>query len=47
MKKGINPGKMVVAFGTGLLISCICPTEWLVTILAVLLVLLGILTLFC
>lgn len=47
MKRGLKPGKIIVAFGAGLLISCVCPTEWLVTILAILLVVMGTVTLFC
>ena len=47
MKRGFKPGKIIVAFGIGLLVSCVCPTEWLVTLLAIMLVLLGIITLFC
>ena len=47
MKRGFKPGKVIGAFGIGLLVSCVCPTEWLVTLLAIMLVLLGIITLFC
>jgi len=47
LKRGFKPGKLIVAFGIGLLVTCICPTEWLVTLLAVMLVLLGIITLVC
>ncbi len=47
MKRGFKPGKLIIAFGIGLLVTCVCPTDWLVTILAMLLVILGIITLIC
>lgn len=35
-------GIIAVAFGIGLLISCICPAELMVTVLAIAMVLMGI-----
>lgn len=35
-------GIIAIAFGVGLLISCVCPAELMVTVLAIAIVLLGI-----
>ena len=35
-------GTVAVAFGVGLLVSCFCPAELMVTVLAIAIVLLGI-----
>lgn len=39
---GSTGAAAVIAFGAGLLLCCFLPAEWLVTILAIMLVLLGI-----
>lgn len=40
-------GIIAIAFGVGLLISCVCPAELMVTVLAIAMVLMGISHLKC
>ena len=41
-KKHGNKGVVAVAFGAGLIVAFICPERWLITILAVAVILLGV-----
>ncbi len=42
MKKSSLGGKCSAAFGLGMIVAFICPAEWLVAILAFVLIILGI-----
>ena len=42
MKKHSFGGKCAAAFGLGMIIAFICPAEWLVAILAIILMIMGI-----
>ncbi|MBQ6819563.1 MAG: hypothetical protein IJP35_08180 [Clostridia bacterium] len=42
IKKNSIGGKCSAAFGLGMIVAFICPAEWLVAILALILILLGI-----
>lgn len=42
MKKHCLGGKCSAAFGLGMIVAFICPAEWLVAILALILIIMGI-----
>lgn len=42
MKKRCLGGKCSAAFGLGMIVAFICPAEWLVAILALILIIMGI-----
>jgi len=42
MKKSSFGGKCSAAFGLGMIVAFICPAEWLVAILACILIIIGI-----
>lgn len=41
-KFGINKGILAIAFALGIALACICPSEFLVAILAIAVIVLGI-----
>ena len=45
MKRNRSGGKCASAFGLGLIVAMICPADWLVAILALILIVTGVLCL--
>ena len=42
MRRKIRGGKCAAAFGVGMIVALICPAEWLVAIMAIVLVIMGV-----